>query len=698
MKKRFSIKNKLIIIFGILLLIAGLVLTLTAVFITRKALTKRIEVQLSQQAKDTAEIIYGRIDSLFQFVEGIARMPVLRDPNASIQSKLDVLRKEVTFNKDLHDAGVIDSNGILFTTSGSEVSARSEQWFADAALGKRVIAEPIESLVDKQWVLTLAVPIYDDNHTVSGVLSVVVPAEWLSAAIKDIVIGDTGYCYLIGKTGNVIAFHEAKYIYEQWNSIERAKQDAALSSLAAVEQKAITEEHAGYASYEWLGESVVAGYAKLPEVGWGIIVRAPLDEFMSAVTILKRTLYVIGAITSGIILIIVLLVAYTIVKPINAVVSALQNIAQGSGDLTVQLPIKGNDEMTDLSHYFNQTIEKIRDALQKISDSAKIMQNIGDNLENDMAQTASAIHQISANIDGVKQQSITQAASVTETAATIEEIIRTIRQLNTGIDNQAASVSVSSSAIEEMVANIASITGTLEKTDEVIKTLAVATADGKDTVTSANGITQRIAEESGSLLEASSVIQHIASQTNLLAMNAAIEAAHAGEAGKGFAVVADEIRKLAEDSASQGKAITKTLKTLNGEIEDLSNSAKTAGEKFQVIFALSNQVKTMSAQLTEAMREQENGSNEVLSAIKNINSVTVEVQAGAEEMLKGGESVAGEVRTLDDLTRLISDSMKEMATGAVQINNAVQEVHEISQQNQQSIESLASEVKKFKMS
>ena len=65
-------------------------------------------------------------------------------------------------------------------------------------------------------------------------------------------------------------------------------------------------------------------------------------------------------------------------------------------------------------------------------------------------------------------------------------------------------------------------------------------------------------------------------------MNAAIEAAHAGEAGKGFAVVADEIRKLAEDSAAQGKTITATLKTLSGEIETLSVSSKTVEEKFKV--------------------------------------------------------------------------------------------------------------------
>lgn len=107
------------------------------------------------------------------------------------------------------------------------------------------------------------------------------------------------------------------------------------------------------------------------------------------------------------------------------------------------------------------------------------MRNIGSDLASNMTETASAVHQISANIDSVKQQALTQAASVTETAATIEEIIRTIKQLNGNIESQAASVAESSSAIEQMVSNIASITQTLDKTNDVIKTLATATADGK---------------------------------------------------------------------------------------------------------------------------------------------------------------------------------------------------------------------------
>ncbi|MGP1491417.1 MAG: methyl-accepting chemotaxis protein, partial [Treponema sp.] len=430
--------------------------------------------------------------------------------------------------------------------------------------------------------------------------------------------------------------------------------------------------------------------------GWTVTINAPVHEFMGTVDELQLTIIIIGFTTLVITLVITFVAARRMVNPINVVVDALKDIAQGEGDLTVRLPVHGNNEITDLSQYFNQTISKIGASIQQVEVNSNDMEEIGNELAFNMTETVSAIHQISANIDGVKQQAMTQAASVTETGATIEEIVRTIKQLNNNIEIQAGSVAQSSASVEEMVANIASIGQTLNKADDVVKELTAATGDGKATLVTSNTVTQKIAEESGSLMEASSVIQHIASQTNLLAMNAAIEAAHAGEAGKGFAVVADEIRKLAEESSVQGKTITATLKTLGSEIDTLSSSSKTAEDKFNAIFALAEQVRTMSNRLIEAMREQEKGSREVLQAIKNISMITVEVQSGSEEMLKGGEGVAAEMRKLDDLTRIITERMNEMASGAVQINNAVQDVNALTQKNKQSIENLAEEVSKFK--
>jgi len=301
------------------------------------------------------------------------------------------------------------------------------------------------------------------------------------------------------------------------------------------------------------------------------------------------------------------------------------------------------------------------------------------------------VHQITANVNNIKDRVATQTTSVAQTNSTMELLATNIKKLGAHVDDQSAHVSDVSSAIEEMVANIRSVTDTLVKNETNVRMLMESSDAGRSGLQDVVQDIQEIAKESEGLLEINAVVENIASQTNLLSMNAAIEAAHAGDAGKGFAVVADEIRKLAEGSAEQSKTIGTALKKMKDSVDKITRSTGNVLDRFE---AIDVSVKTVTEQedaIRNSMEEQRTGSKQVLDGISSVVGITHQVSIGSDEMLKSVSEVIQESKNLERTTQDINN----MTYGTDEIDAAISTTNNISLANRENIAVLVKEISRF---
>lgn len=223
--------------------------------------------------------------------------------------------------------------------------------------------------------------------------------------------------------------------------------------------------------------------------------------------------------------------------------------------------------------------------------------------------------------------------------ACTDESLQNIGSLINTTNDMSKNVESSSAAVEEMLGNINSINSVITKNFIAVKELEEATLSGKNSLEDVKRIVSEIESHSTDLLQMSKMIDEIAKQTDLLSMNAAIEAAHAGEAGKGFAVVAGEIRKLAENSSKETKAIDGILHNMKNLIDSISSKTGEVSKEFDSIITLSGQVRAQEGQVHQAMEEQNAGSTQLLNAISQMKEAQASVASAADQLKTETEEI-----------------------------------------------------------
>lgn len=404
-----------------------------------------------------------------------------------------------------------------------------------------------------------------------------------------------------------------------------------------------------------------------------IYLNIPTGVLFAATATIRNIALILGLIITVSVICVSYFIGRRTVRPILKLTDSFIN-SKETGDLSIRVNAKGNNEVGDLSRCFNDFMEEQHIIISKITDGTAVMSESSDILDTKIRDIKVDVSKINENINLLNSVAEEQNASTTETAASVEEISKNVESLSRQIQSQSSAVEESSAAIQQMVSNIGSISNNLEKASVEFEILKTASQNGKDSISNVVELVNNVSNQSEVLLSTNNVINSIAAQTNLLAMNAAIEAAHAGAAGMGFSVVADEIRKLAEESSGQSKIIATELKKIVADISNVVNATTNAGAAFDTVVSKVEDAGVLISQVTLAMQEQNEGSRQVLEALENIQNITLEIKNGSIEMNEGTNIILNEMNNLEDISRRVHKSLGEMISELSEISTSVEAI------------------------
>ncbi|SDS44458.1 methyl-accepting chemotaxis sensory transducer with Cache sensor [Pseudomonas sp. Z003-0.4C(8344-21)] len=613
MNKNLRFSHKILLAAALVVIAAFASFTLYNDWLQRNAIRDDLNSYLEEMGEVTAGNIQTWLTGRILLIENAAQNIAANPEPANVASLLE----QKTLTSTFMATYLGDATGHFTIRPDTKMpdgfDPRVRPWYKGAeSSSTSTLTEPYIDAATGQLIISIATASKKAGQSVGvvgGDLSLQSLVDTLAARDFD----GMGYVFLVSADGKILVHPDKALVMKSLK--EAYPQDTPRIS-------------SDFSEVSVDGKTRIVTFAPikgLPSVNWYIGLSVDKDQAFAMLSEFRTSAVIATVIAVAIILALLGMLIRILIQPLHVMTRAMEDIADGEGDLTKRLTIVNHDEFGVLGTAFNRFVERIHGSIREVSSATGQVNEVA-------LRVVAASNSSMYNSDQQASRTSSVAAAINQLGAAAQEIARNAAQAS----NQASDARGLAEDGQQVV----------ERSIQAMNRLSSMLSASSSNIESLNSKTVNI----GQILE---VITSISQQTNLLALNAAIEAARAGEAGRGFAVVADEVRNLAhrtQESAQQVQTMIEELQVGAREsVSTMSDSqrhsqdsveiANLAGERLNSVTLRISEIDGMNQSVATATEEQ-------TAVVESINVDITEINTLNQE---GVENLHATLRACSDL-------------------------------------------------